>query len=77
MDDLNLIHENSMIKSKHAEKLKSMIAKAIEDNVLTRDEYDLILHLASEDGHIDSHEQALLEELHDMIENKTIKIKAK
>jgi hypothetical protein len=66
-----------MNKNNHAEKLKAMIALAIEDHVLTRDEYDLILHLASEDGHIDRQEQALLEQLHDMIENKTIKIKAK
>jgi hypothetical protein len=66
-----------MAQSKHAEKLKTMISKAIDDHVLTRDEYDLILHLASEDGHIDRYEQALLEQLQEMIENKTIKLRAK
>ena len=66
-----------MIKNKTAEKLKSMIAKAIEDHVLTRDEYDLILHIASEDGHIDRQEQILLEQLQELIENKSIRIKAK
>ncbi len=52
-----------MTKSKHADKLKNLIATAIDDHVLTRDEYDLIIHLASEDGHIDRYEQALLEQL--------------
>jgi hypothetical protein len=63
-----------MKRSQSADKLKSMIAKAIEDHVLTRDEYDMILHIASEDGHIDREEQALLEQLQDMIENKMVKM---
>jgi pyoverdine/dityrosine biosynthesis protein Dit1 len=66
-----------MKASKSAEKLHKMISKAIEDHKLTRDEYDLILHQASEDNHIDRHEQALLEQLQDMIENKTIKLVAR
>jgi len=51
--------------------------KAIDDHVLTRDEYDQILHLASEDGIIDRQEQALLEQLQDMIDNKTVKVTGK
>ena len=66
-----------MEASKNAIKLHKLISKAIDDHKLTRDEYDMILHLASEDGHIDKHEQALLEQLQEMIENKTVKLVAK
>ena len=66
-----------MKPSESAEKLKQLIEKAIDDHVLTRDEYDQILHLASEDGIIDRQEQALLEQLQDMIDNKTVKVTGK
>lgn len=59
--------------SESAGKLRKMIEKAIEDHKITRDEMDTILHIASEDGHIDPHEQALLNQLQEMIENKTVK----
>ena len=38
------------------------------------DELDQILNIASEDSHIDRHEQALLDELQDMIESKVVKV---
>ncbi len=60
--------------SESAERLKKVIAKAIEDHHITRSEMDTILFIASEDGHIDRHEQALLDQLQEMIENKTVKI---
>ena len=53
-----------------------MIEKAIEDHRITRDEMDLILAIATEDSHIDPMEQALLNELQEMIENKEVKIVA-
>ena len=59
--------------SNSAQKLKEMIIKAIDDHKLTREEYDMIIHLATEDGVIDRHEQILLEQLQEMIENKTVK----
>ncbi len=62
-----------MALSKDAEKIKELINKAIESHIITRDEYDNILHIASRDGHIDKQEQALLAELHDMIDDKLIK----
>ncbi len=65
-----------MALSKSADKLRHMIEKAIEDHKITRDEYDQIIHLATEDGHIDSQEQALLSVLQDMIENKLVKFVA-
>ena len=60
--------------SESAKRLKVMIEKAIEDHSITRAEMDSILYIATEDSHIDRHEQALLDQLQDMIENKTVKI---
>lgn len=54
-------------------RLKEMIEKAIEDHKITRDEYDKIINTATEDGHIDQHEQALLRELQQMIEDKAVR----
>jgi len=54
-------------------RLRELIEKAIEDHKITRDEYDKIIHVATEDGIIDRHEQALLSELQQMIEDKMVK----
>ena len=54
-------------------RLKEMIEKAIEDHKITRDEYDRIIDIATEDGQIDSHEKALLRELQQMIEDKLVR----
>ena len=54
-----------------------MIEKAIEDHIITRDEYDKIIHIATEDGVIDRHERALLSELQQMIEDKMVKFAKK
>ena len=63
------------IKDQH-DRLKEMIIKAIDDHQITREEYDQIQHIAAEDGIIDNHEKALLEQLQDMIDNKTVKFVA-
>ena len=63
-----------MAISESAARLKVMIEKAIEDHQITRAELDQILNIASEDSHIDRHEQVLLDELQDMIESKVVKI---
>lgn len=62
--------------SDSARRLKVMIEKAIDDHRITRDEMDAILAIATEDSHIDPHEQALLNQLQEMIENKVVKIVA-
>ena len=59
--------------SESAARLRNMIEKAIHDQKITRDEMDAILHIATEDNHIDPHEQALLDQLQEMIENKTVR----
>ena len=63
-----------MALSKSAGRLREMIEQAIEDHKITRKEMDLIIHIATEDGHVDSQEQSLLELLNDMIENREVKI---
>ena len=66
-----------MAYSESAHRLKEMINKAIEDHQITREEYDLIISIATEDGHIDPQERALLSELQDMIENRMVRMVAK
>ena len=63
--------------SESAQRLREKILKAIEDHKITRDEYDEIINIATEDGHIDVHEKALLAELQNMIEDKSVKMVAK
>jgi hypothetical protein len=43
-----------MALSNSTNKLLNLIEKAVEDHEITRDEYNNIIHLATEDGHIDS-----------------------
>lgn len=61
--------------SKSAQKIRKMIDKAIENGKISRDDYDKIMHLATEDNDIDNQEKVLLTQLNEMIFNKEIKIK--
>lgn len=63
-----------MAYSESAHRLREMIEKAIEDHQITRSEMETILSIAAEDHHIDHQEQALLDQLHDMIENRSVRI---
>lgn len=54
-------------------RLREAIEKAIEDHKITREEYDRIINIATEDGYIDQHEQALLSQLQQMIEEKEVR----
>lgn len=63
-----------MAVSESGERLRKMILKAIDDAVITRDEYDQIMEIAWEDGHLDNQEKALLGELQNLVEEKMVKI---
>jgi hypothetical protein len=65
----------NMNVSSSAVRLREAIDKAVEDGFITREEYDRIITMAAEDGEIDSQEQALLKEFHQMIYDKDIKMK--
>ncbi len=59
--------------TKSGEKLAEVIKKAIDDHIVTNDEYEEIYKIADEDGILDNHERLLLQEFKDMIADKTIK----
>lgn len=61
-----------MALSESGERLRQVISKAIEDHVITPEEYDEIIQISMEDGHTDSQERALLAQLQQMIENKEV-----
>lgn len=59
--------------SESAARMSEMIKKAIDDGQITITEYDKIMMIADEDHHIDPQERRLLSELHDLIENGSVK----
>ena len=65
----------NMNVSSGAVRLREAIDKAVEDGFITREEYDRIITIASEDGEIDAQEQLLLKEFHQMIYDKDIKMR--
>jgi uncharacterized membrane protein YebE (DUF533 family) len=62
-----------MKSSESARRLAAAIDKAIEDEQITTTEYEEIMRIANEDGHIDQEERALLAQLQEMIADKTVK----
>ena len=64
-----------MVVTKSGARLADVIKKAIEDSVVTMAEYEEILSVASEDGVIDTHEEALLKELNSLIQDQIVVIK--
>jgi len=59
--------------SKSALELREMIEKAIQNHEITREDYDKIIHVATEDGHIDRHEKVMLREFQTMIDDRDIR----
>ena len=53
-------------------RLAELIRHAMDDLEITGKEYQQIMHMASEDGHVDAAEAALLAQLHAMINDGTI-----
>jgi hypothetical protein len=62
-----------MMFTKSGMTLADTVKRIIDDHLVTAAEYDEVMQLAHLDGHIDSHEQVLLRELHAMIADGTIK----
>lgn len=62
-----------MIQMRNGRKLADVIHRAINDSVITMDEYEEITSVASQDGIIDAQEKALLRELNALIANKTVR----
>lgn len=64
-----------MAVSESNERLRKLIDRVIDDGVITHDEYDSIMHIITEDGHIDNQERAMIRQIQEMIEDKTLKFK--
>jgi len=60
--------------SESASRVRAMIEKAIEDQQITKAEYEEIIHLVLEDAHVDPQERALIKELQDMIDHRDVKL---
>jgi len=64
-----------MIVTKSGQELADVIKKAIEDSVITMDEYEEIMSVAGQDSVIDKHEKALLGQLNALIAEKIVVFK--
>jgi phosphoenolpyruvate-protein kinase (PTS system EI component) len=64
--------EKIMKLTKSGLELKEVIEKAMKDHVITNSEYEEIMKVASKDGMIDDHEQRLLSQLQELLENGTV-----
>jgi len=53
--------------------LEETIKRAISDHVITNSEYEEILQLLHADGVTDTHERILMQELHSLIADGTVK----
>jgi hypothetical protein len=60
--------------SESAKKIRAIVEKAIETHEISREDYDKVIHLATEDAIVDASERALLHELNEMIMEKSIKV---
>ncbi len=65
-----------MAVSESNKRLRELIDHVIADGVITHAEYDRIMHIVTEDGHIDNQERAMIRQIQEMIEDKTLKFKA-
>jgi hypothetical protein len=61
--------------SESSKKMRLIIEKALDEHVISHEDYDKIINLATADDTIDPHERILLKHLDEMLENKTVKFK--
>ncbi len=59
--------------TKSGRKLEEVIKKAIDDHIIKNSEYEEIIELIHEDGVVEAHERVLMQELNDLIADKTVK----
>ena len=72
-----IINRKETVMSRESDKLLEMIKQAIEDGVVTNEEYTKILAQAAADGREDPEELALLNNLQELIASGTVKRVAK
>lgn len=59
--------------TKSGKTLEEVIRKAMEDHVIRNSEYEEIIEAAHADSAIDHHERILLQELNEMISEKSVR----
>lgn len=59
--------------TKSGRKLEEVIKKAIDDHIIKNSEYEEIIEMIHEDGVVDAHERVLMQELNDLIADRTVK----
>lgn len=59
--------------TKSGQKLEEIIKRAIDDHVIKNSEYEEIIELMHADGVVDAHERVLMQELNDLIADKSVK----
>jgi len=59
--------------TKSGRKLEEVIKKAIDDHIIKNSEYEEIIELIHADGVVDAHERVLMQELNDLIADKSVK----
>ncbi|MBN1534315.1 MAG: hypothetical protein JXA20_16705 [Spirochaetes bacterium] len=62
-----------MILSTSARRIADIIKAALETQVITSSQYEAIVNIAHEDGHIDRQEQAVLSQLHRIISEGSLR----
>lgn len=60
-----------------SQRINDIIKEAIAKHQITPGEYETILSIADEDGHIDAMERAAISNLRDLIDDKTVRIVSK
>ena len=69
----HIIERKGTIMSKESDKLFELIQRAIQDGVVTNEEYQEIISQAAADGREDLEERALLSNLQELIASGCIK----
>ena len=59
--------------TKSSKKPEEIIHQAMEDHVIKNSEYEEIIEAAHADGAIDNHERVLLQELNELISEKSVR----
>ena len=57
-----------------AQRINEIVKEAIAKHEITHREYEQILSIADEDGHIDPMERAAIANLRDLIDDRTVRI---
>ena len=59
--------------TKSGRKLEEVIKRAIDDHIIKNSEFEEIIEMIHADGVVDAHERVLMQELNDLIADKTVK----